>query len=83
MPLNLKETSYDWFVCQCGNEPYLDGFFPCLTDGTPVEPVIDGNWDGVLYVCAKCYAIYDQDTFDQVGEASQFARQALIAGLHA
>lgn len=81
MPLNLKQTTYDWFVCSCGNEPHLHGFYPCLTNGTPVEPVLDGAWDGVLYVCAKCYAIYDQDTFDQVGEANPIARQLLDEGV--
>lgn len=81
MPLNLKETSYDWLVCQCGNQPHINGFFPCLTDGTPVEPVINGDWTDSLYVCAKCYAIYDIDTLDQLGEASQSARELLNAGL--
>lgn len=56
----------DW-VCVCGNMPHSDGFYPCLPDGTEVEPLQDGPWDG-LYVCARCTRIVDGDTGEQVRE---------------
>ena len=77
MPLNLKETTADWLVCQCGNEPHKDGFFTCLKDGTPVEPVLDGLWEGSLYVCASCYSIYDVDVFEETGKAVERAVKML------
>ena len=81
MPLNLKETTYDWLVCQCGNTPNLDGFYTCLEDGTPVEPDVNGPWDGNLYVCGGCFSIYDIVTFEQVGIASDIAIQMFNVGI--
>lgn len=78
MPLNLKETTADWLVCKCGNEPHKDGFYTCLVNGEIVEPVLDGPWDGTLYLCAKCDAIYNIDTFDQVGVATGAAKEKNI-----
>jgi len=65
MPLNMKETTFDWFVCQCGNSPLYEGFDTCLMNGTIVEPT-PAEWDGLHYVCLRCYAIYNQDTFEEV-----------------
>jgi hypothetical protein len=81
MPLNFRETTADWLVCQCGNEPHLDGFYACREDGTPIEPVIGGEWDGSRYVCAKCYSIYNIDTFDEVGYAFPTAQELLKKGI--
>jgi hypothetical protein len=69
MALDLRRTSSDWLVCTCGNQPHIDGFYPCLPDGTIIEPDIDGEWNGLLYVCQGCNAIYDIDTYEQVGTA--------------
>lgn len=44
------------FVCECGNEPHKDGFFPCDADGLEMEPTIKSSWDG-LYLCARCGAV--------------------------
>lgn len=44
------------FVCECGNEPHKDGFFPCDADGLEMEPTIESSWDG-LYLCARCGAV--------------------------
>lgn len=52
----------DWPHCICNNSPDLDGFVPCLADGTPVEPAVDGPWDGKLYVCVRCGRVYNQET---------------------
>ena len=49
-------------ICLCGNYPAGDGFYPCLADGTEVEPVSEGPWEGRLYCCAQCGRIIDQDT---------------------
>ena len=50
----------DWFHCICNNSPDLDGFTPCLADGTPTEP--SGDWDGKLYVCLRCGRVINQET---------------------
>ena len=46
---------HDWLVCECGNEPHLSGFSPCLTDGTynDYEP----EWDE-HYLCDECGHIF-------------------------
>ncbi len=81
MPLNLKETTEDWLVCQCGNIPNVDGFYTCLEDGRPVEPDVDGPWEGSLYVCASCFSIYNIYTYEEIGKASDIAIQVLSMGL--
>lgn len=58
----IPQMDGDWAVCLCGNEPHMDGFYPCLPDGTEVEPDADGPWDGKLYRCAKCERIINQYT---------------------
>ena len=58
----------DWIYCLCGNNPAYDGLYPCLPDGTPVEPLADGPWDEKLYVCAKCGRIVNQDTLEVTGQ---------------
>lgn len=55
--------------CICGNNPYNEGLQPCLRDGTEVEPVVGGPWDGRLYVCLKCGRIADQYTLQVIGTA--------------
>ena len=80
MTLNIKKSESDWLVCECGNEPHIDGFYPCLKNGIPVEPVIGGLWKGNLYVCGKCYTVYDADTFDEIGVASLEAIVILESG---
>lgn len=66
MPLDYVRSVADWLVCKCGNEPHLDGFYPCLEDGTPVEPTPQ-LWKKNIYICARCFSVYDIDTFDQLG----------------
>ena len=50
----------------CGNTSHSAGFEPCLIDGTVVEPILDGPWQG-LYKCMDCASIhmildnYDED----------------------
>lgn len=39
-------------VCECGNRTHLEGFYPCLIDGTEVEP--DSSWVNPLVVCGRC-----------------------------
>ena len=65
MALNLKESTFDWFVCDCGNSPRLDGFETCLKDGKIVEPTPE-EWDGIHYRCNRCETVYDQDTMEEV-----------------
>ena len=49
-------TNEDW-LCDCGNQSHIDGFFPCDSNGTEVEPTVDSDWDG-LYVCARCERLH-------------------------
>lgn len=69
MGLDTKRSSSDWLVCKCGNEPHLDGFFPCLPNGEVVEPVVGGQWDGFTYLCTRCQSIYDIESFETLGVA--------------
>ena len=50
----------DAWVCICGNEPHLDGFY-AYADGHEVEPTPE-DWDGVHYFCASCFRVIDQNT---------------------
>ena len=52
----------DWLHCLCNNNPSMDGFASCLADGTPVEPTVEGQWEGKLYVCLRCGRVIDQTT---------------------
>lgn len=70
MALDLKQTTVDWLVCDCGNQPNLDGFYTCLTSGRIVSPSINGEWDEVHYICLGCNTIYNTDTMDSLGTAS-------------
>lgn len=59
--VTVEVTGYhdqDDLTCRCGNRPYLDGFYPCLDDGTEVEPDADGPWDGASYRCARCGQVH-------------------------
>ena len=82
MPLDIKNSTVDWLVCQCGNSPSREGFYTCTKDGAFADPRIGGPWDGRLYVCTYCYAIYDIDTFDEVGIASLDAQRKWINGTY-
>ena len=53
----------DW-TCACGNTSMAEGFFPSLADGTEVEPLIDGPWDGKTVLCTSCGRLMDQTTWD-------------------
>ncbi len=44
-------------ICECGNEPEADGFFPCDSQGNEIEPLITSEWNG-LYVCARCQNLH-------------------------
>jgi hypothetical protein len=65
---NVLTEGGDW-VCPCGNEPHMDGFFP-YHDGAEVEPDADGPWDGVHYFCAACFRIINQNSGAVVDQVS-------------
>ena len=46
----------DAFECKCGNDASWDGF-ETTVNGKPVEPNVDGPWDGE-YTCNKCGKVY-------------------------
>lgn len=64
--LNMKKTMADWLVCECGNEPDRDGFYPCTTSGELCEP--DNDWNGYAYLCAGCNTIYDIEKMEETGK---------------
>ncbi len=78
MTLDYVKSNKHWLVCLCGNEPHIDGFYPCMPDGRMVEPDINGEWDGHLYVCAKCGGIYDAESFEQKGQIDPAAAAAQL-----
>lgn len=43
-------------TCECGNNTFLYGFYPCDENGNEIEPTIDSNWNG-LYICPNCRKI--------------------------
>lgn len=67
MTLDYENTMADWLVCECGNQPDLDGFYACRPSGEICEPDID--WDGYSYLCFRCNRIYDIEEMHQVGTA--------------
>jgi hypothetical protein len=61
----------EWVICRCGNEAHLDGFYTCAEDGRIVPPVLDGEWNEVLYLCMRCGRYFDQNTLEVVGVISE------------
>lgn len=75
----VQLPSEDWIICLCGNEPHMDGFEPCLEDGTETEPDIQSVWRG-LYVCVRCARIINiQDGGSVIGTASETIQAANLA----
>lgn len=50
----LTVEQADEHRCACGNMAHLTGFDTVTADGTPVEPIEGGLWDGQLYGCRDC-----------------------------
>jgi hypothetical protein len=63
------KLDYDFIICICGNEPYINGFYPCLDNGLVVEPIVGGEWNEQLYYCEQCHRIIDTTTGDVAGVA--------------
>jgi len=55
--LHFDSEDLDEIVCQCGNQPHTDGFYPCDSNGTEIEPTLDSDWDG-LYICPRCSSFH-------------------------
>jgi len=71
MTLDLKNSTCDWLVCDCGNTPNNHGYYSCTPFGKIVSPSMTGDkWDSVHVLCMGCNAIYNQDTMEQVGSAT-------------
>jgi hypothetical protein len=70
----------DWLRCLCQNTPDQAGFGPCLPDGTEVEPVDGGGWDGVLYLCYDCGRIVDQFTLEVTARRADMPPQRIGDG---
>lgn len=52
-----EKGSPDAWRCECGNEPQLDGFYPCNKKGEIVEPTPD-EWTSGLYRCQRCRFVF-------------------------
>lgn len=63
--ITCEDGTPDAWVCLCGNETHLDGFFP-YHDGREVEPDVDGPWDGERFFCARCNRVITQGTLEVV-----------------
>ena len=61
-----KAGNPDAWVCQCGNEPTINGFFPCDKDGDEMLPSMGSDWEN-HYVCFGCGRIINADTLGIVG----------------
>lgn len=59
----------EWWVCHCGNQPNYEGFYSCTTEGKIISPELGGLWDGIKYVCYRCYRIINGDTCEVLGKA--------------
>jgi CDGSH-type Zn-finger protein len=57
------------WICQCGNRPDSDGFFPCNKEGNEMEPV--EGWEE-QYVFGRCGPIIDQVSLEVVGQNPTF-----------
>jgi hypothetical protein len=71
MPMITEHVKldHDFIICICGNEPYINGFYPCLDNGLVVEPIVGGEWNEQLYYCEQCHRIIDTTTGDVAGVA--------------
>jgi hypothetical protein len=53
----------DAWVCRCGNQAHLDGFYPCDADGNEREVPDDTN----LVFCGSCGVLISVETGEYVG----------------
>ena len=66
--IEREDGNPDAWICQCGNRPEEDGFYPCDEAGNLVEPTPE-EWGSGLYVCFRCGAMIDPETLAIVGQA--------------
>ena len=66
--ITIEEGSVDVWICLCGNQSHLDGFWPCDANGNGVSPDIDGPWDGSSHVCGSCGRIFTTPTMEVIGQ---------------
>ena len=63
----IPDQIADHVTCLCGNEPHIEGFYPCLPTGEVIEP--DNSWEHTLYYCERCHRIIDLTTGVVTGQA--------------
>lgn len=68
--ISCEENYEDAWICNCGNTPNSEGFYPCNSKGIEVEPT-ENDWDGISYVCADCGRIINQDTLEVIGHREE------------
>jgi hypothetical protein len=54
----------DAWVCRCGNQAHLDGFYPCDAEGNERELSDDSN----LVFCGTCCVLINVETGEYVGQ---------------
>lgn len=73
-PDYIVEDGEDNWVCKCGNSSESDGFQPCDHRGLIVEPS-HTEWDGIHYLCERCFRIIDNATLQVMGRCDDAAVQ--------
>ena len=73
--ITVERNDSEAWVCNCGNTPGSDGFYPCDQSGNEMEPAKGSSWDG-LYVCNRCGRIIKQDTLEVIGQNQKHTRLA-------
>lgn len=44
-------------TCECGNQPHMDGFYPCNSVGQPMHNDMGNpseDWTGEFHYCQAC-----------------------------
>lgn len=53
----------DAWVCRCGNQAHLDGFYPCDAEGDEIDAPDSSN----LVFCGQCSVLINVETGQYVG----------------
>jgi hypothetical protein len=69
LPVTISATGEDlWPVCQCGNTPRSDGFYPINGDAEEDEFTPRWEEDGQLMFCNSCGLVYSLTSYDTTAE---------------
>jgi hypothetical protein len=66
--INFGDSNDNFARCLCGNEAWLDGFFPSSDMGNEVEPTPE-DWDN-HYTCGRCGIVWLADPASAMTDAA-------------